>query len=240
MKKVGFIAIVAALLVSGVAPPYAQAHEDTHEHSEAEHSRMTNDTISNTTSDREPTNTTSVQREEWRTKKQEALSRVQSHREQIQLKREKMIQELEARRTEKRTMLAEKRLELCEQRQTRINQLIDKSSATARERLAFIQSFESRVVEFYEREGLDSSEYEAAVTLVNEREATATAAIEVIEGTSFECSRVDGENPSREIKQMHATKVASLNEYRDSVKQLIRIVKAAYEQQSTAVEGSAS
>ena len=168
----------------------------------------------------------------------DAKEHVKNQKEQIELHRSELKQNLETTRTDRKAELTDKRLELCEQRQAKINELIAASAKVGRERLAHIQQVETKVKDFYERKDLSSSEYDAAVTMINEKETVAVAAVEVAESQKFDCAKVDGDKPSGEIKSLHEAKRTALNDYRDSVKQLIRIVKTAA--QTKAGEGDAS
>lgn len=161
-----------------------------------------------------------------------------SQKEQIEQRRSELKQEIESSRAARKTELTDKRLELCQQRQSKINELLAGSAKVGRERLTHIQSVKAKVKDFYTRKNLTSSEYDAALAVVDEKEAAAVAAVEVVETQKFDCAKVDGSKPSGEIKTMHEAKHSALNDYRDSVKQLIQIVKAAA--QAKADEGSAS
>lgn len=178
-------------------------------------------------------------RNELKDARVQAAETVKSQKEQIETRRAELKQRLETARSERKAELSDKRLELCQQRQDKINQLIAASAKFGRERLTHIQNVEARVKEFYSRKNLASTEYDAALSVVDEKEALATAAVEVVESQTFECTKVDGSKPSGEIKSLHETKHQALNDYRDSLKQLIQIVKAAA-QAVKADDGSAS
>jgi len=162
---------------------------------------------------------------------------VLSHKERIEQHRSELKQKIEASHVERKIALKDKRLELCEKRQGKINGLIASSAKMSREQLAHIQEVESKVKDFYSRKELVSAEYDSAAALVDEKEALAVAAVEVAESQKFDCAKVDGEKPSGEIKSLHETKRSALKDYRDSVKQLIQIVKAAHK---ASVNGGAS
>ena len=106
--------------------------------------------------------------------------------------------------------------------------LIDKSIAVGREKLTRIQSFEQRIKDFYVNQALASEGYEAAVASVDEKEAAAIAALDVIDDRDFNCELVDGDKPSDSIRSAHEAKRMALNEYRAGIKQLMAVVRQAF------------
>lgn len=224
MNKILAVAVIG-LLVLGVASP-AYAHEG-HDHTEStanaleDAKKRADEAKEKLKAEAEST------RESIKQKREELKARFKTHKEQIQYERDELKQKITASRTENKQKLADKRLELCQKKQDKINGHIEASAKFGRERLARIQSVEERVKEFYDRQQLSSSEYETAVILVDEKEAAAIAAIELVETQSFDCTKVDATKPSGEIKELHKAKFEALNVYRDSVKQLIQIVKSA-------------
>lgn len=239
MKKIGLMILAGMLFITTATP--VLAHEGSTEHNTTEHAEVAEreSEVRDDSTEQMSNEVTAERKEEWRSDKRELQDRIKSYREQIQLKHEKMRSEMEAKRAERKSALADKRLATCQERQAKINELIAKSAAFGRERLTYIQKVEERVHEFYSREELSSSEYEAAAELVNQKEANAEAAIEFAESSTFNCTEADGDNPAGEIKSLHEAKRTALNEYRDSVKQIIQIVKSAYTSSNDS-EGSAS
>lgn len=230
------IGIVAALLVAGLATP-AFAH-DGHNHSEPLREKLSEATSRTQQAVQETHESVKSARDELKEKRSEIKDLLKEHKTQIQARRAELKQKIETTRTERKTELVEKRLELCQERQVKINQLVASSAKIGRERLARIQKVESNVKDFYNRQALTSSEYLAATALVDEKEAIAIAAVEVAESQQFDCTKVDGDNPSGELKTLRVARHDALNNYRDSTKQLIQIVKAAFKAKSS--EGSSS
>ena len=223
MKKIG-ISIVIGLLILGVSSP-VQAHEqlggpssrwrEEVESRVKERMQLTRDEVNEV-------------REEVRSKRVEIKQRFTSQKEAIEQRRTELKQHIEAKRSERKAKLADKRLQLCTKRQAKINELVTRSVRISTDRLARVQQIEDSVRDFYTSHSLESAEYEAAIELVEEKEANAIAAIDVTKANEFACTKVDAKDPAGEIKMLHKTKVQALNEYRDHVKQLVQIVKAAY------------
>lgn len=223
MRKFG-IGMIIGLLILGVSSP-VQAHEPVGESTSRWREEVESRMKERMQSTREKVKKT---REEIRNKRVEMRQRFQSQKEAIESRRAELKQEVETKRTERRAVLSDKRLKLCKERQAKINELMARSVRISNDRFARIRQVENNVRDFYAHHSLDSTEYDAATALVDEKEAGAVAAIEVTETNEFVCQKVDANDPAGEIRILHKAKVQALNEYRDNVKQLIQIVKAAY------------
>ena len=231
-----FVTAVASLLVIGMATPVF-AHDGS-DHSEPLSEKL-NDTKSRVAETIKDTNESAKSvRDELKVKRNEAQEFKKTQKEKITEQRTALKQEIDTTRTERKTELKDKRLALCQEREDKINELVATSAKAGRERLAHIQKVEKNVKEFYSRQKLESSEYDAASVLVDEKESIAEAAVQVTETQEFSCSKVDGDNPSGELKTLHDAKREALNNYRDSVKQLVQIVKSA--RSDAPAKGSAS
>ncbi len=230
------IGVLSGLLVIGMTTPALALEGDTSSDSSSSSASGVQSRVNE--ANQEAREKVKSAREDLEKKRAEAKSLIADQKTQIQEKRTELEQKVEQSRTERKAALKEKRLELCKEREAKINELISSSAKVGSERLARIQAIEARVIEFYEREALVSTEYDAAAALVDEKESSAVAAVEVVESQRFECSKVDGNNPSGELKTLHTAKREALDSYRDSVKQLVQIVKAA--RQAKSAEGSAS
>ena len=230
------VGAMVALFIAGIATPVlARDGQDdetspstpptTTQNNEAEQKSQTEQRLNNTRSKIEATREQA--RERMNEVHNEVEDTIKSQKDQIESRKAELKQRIESERSERKSELTDKRLELCQQRQDKINELMAASAKFGRERLTHIQAVEARVKEFYTNKALTSTEYDAALTVVDEKEALAVAAVEVTESQDFDCTKVDGSKPSGEIRTVHEAKYTALNDYRDSVKQLIQIVKAA-------------
>lgn len=155
--------------------------------------------------------------------------RVKSERERVEDKKTEFREELKLDKVERKQKLEGRRLAQCQNREGSINGLMKKSANVGKERLAKIQQYETGIKNFYTEQGLSSDAYEAAVALVDERKTAAVAAVDVVEAHKFDCGTMDGAAPSGELKQMRVAKRQALDEYRGSVKALLKVVKDAFE-----------
>ena len=219
MKRTLIIPALTAVVVLGVAVP-AYAHEGAE----------TNDdnggivkTVENTVNNAEDTVTTTV---DDTTKT--LTERLKEQRERIEQRRAELEDELKQKKEERKEKLEGRRLARCQNREETINALLDKSVVLGKERLARIQRIEEGVKAFYEKQQLSSSDYDAVLQTVDEKEAAAVAALDVIEAEDFNCDEIDGAKPSDTIHTTHEAKRAALKEYRDSVQQLIKLVRQAF------------
>lgn len=149
-------------------------------------------------------------------------------RSQVEQKRAKLQERLEKKLSERKEKLEGRRLAQCQNRQEMVNRLMIKSQEVGKNRLAKIQHLEEGVKAFYVKQELASDAYDTAVAVADEKEAAAVAALDVLATLKFDCSKVDGTNPSGVLKEAHHTKRQALDEYRKSVKQLFVVVREAF------------
>jgi len=218
MKRTLIIPALTAVVVVAVAAP-AYAHEDTTEQNDDNGGlvKTVENTVTRTTDDTKESLTSLRDRIEARkTELEDKLKQTQEHRQEN---------------------LEVSRLAQCQNREAAINSLLDKSVAIGKARLAKIQGIENGVKAFYEKQQLSSTEYDAVLQTVDEKQAAAVAALEVVENEDFSCSEVDGAKPSDTIRSAHEAKRTALNEYRASVQQLIKVVRQAFVAKVQAAEG---
>ena len=165
--------------------------------------------------------------------------RVKSQQEQIESRKEELKQKLDQKATERKAKLEGARLAQCQNRQDNINELIGKSVTNDRERLQRIQRFEEGIKAFYEKQELTSEAYDPAVQKVDQAEAGAIAALDIIANQEFDCLMVDGVKPSDTIKSVHESKREALKAYRDNVEELLKVVREAFAQKKDEVGDAA-
>ena len=150
-----------------------------------------------------------------------------SQLEQIRERRQALLEDYAERKDEVKERLKGARLAKCENREAKINELIDRGVNNSRKLLAAIQRVEEGVKNFYEKHELSSGEYEAAAQNTDDKETAAIAVIDAIGEQDFSCENVDGEKPARTLHDLHKQRRAALVEYRQSVKELMAVVRKA-------------
>lgn len=155
---------------------------------------------------------------------------VLSREEQITAKKLELQEKLAQRLEDRKAKLEGRRLAKCENRQAAINKLIDKSASTGQAKFDRIKAFKDGIIGFYTDQSLKSDQYESLLADVESKEAGAQAALETMADQTFECSMVDGTDPSATIKQVHESKRESLKDYRDSVQALLENVRTTFAQ----------
>ncbi|HRJ06340.1 MAG TPA: hypothetical protein PK096_04105 [Candidatus Saccharibacteria bacterium] len=151
-----------------------------------------------------------------------------TQKERIEARRAELKAELENRRETIKQRLEGRRLAVCENREERINALIDKGVETSKKRLAAIQRVEEGVKKFYANQELSHEGYDSAVANVEAKEADAIAAIDTVADVNFDCSSVDEEKPAHTVRDLHKQRRDALKAYRQSVKELIAVVREAF------------
>lgn len=217
MKQMLIIPALTAIVVLGMAAPaYARGGDSTSStdnHGDLAETAQTVD--NNVSSDTESAASDSA-------------SHAKTLSERIEARTTELENELNEKKEAHKEKLAGRRLEQCQNRQANINSLLNKSVTIGRDRLARIQSIEDGVKAFYVNQHLSSAQYDATLQAVDEKQAAATAALNVIDAQPFDCSQVDGAKPSDTIKTTFALKRNALKDYRDSVQELIRVVRQAF------------
>lgn len=158
--------------------------------------------------------------------------RVLSQKDRIEQRRAELKEKLEMKAENRREMLEGKRLAKCQSKQAEINQLLDSSSTVGNRHLENLQRLEEKVSAFAAKKSIASETYTTALATADEKEAAAIAALEVMDTQNFDCSSVDGSDPASGVKEMRQAKRAALGAYRDSVIELIHVVKQEFAVQS--------
>lgn len=163
--------------------------------------------------------------------------RVAAQREKIETRKAELEAKLRQKQAERMERLEGRRLALCQNRETKINELLDKSAEVGKNHLSRVQRFEEGVKRFYQAKELSDASYDTVVATVDEKEAAAIAALSVLDATQFDCLTLDGASPASSIKESRETKRFALREYRDSVIELLHTVKRAFaDTQSTSTQ----
>ncbi|MBC7512609.1 hypothetical protein H7142_03055 [Candidatus Saccharibacteria bacterium] len=153
----------------------------------------------------------------------------QENRKQLLEERKNELSErIEQRNAERKTKLEGRRLAQCQNRQEAINALMVKGTENGRRHFENIASFEAQVLAFAEKKSVSGGVYDAALTDVAEKKNYAENALSVIGQQEFDCENLDGAKPSEGVKTIREAKRDALRAYRDSVIQLIKIVKAEF------------
>jgi hypothetical protein len=155
---------------------------------------------------------------------------LKSQKERIESRKSELREKLEAKAAERKERLEGRRLAQCQNRQTNINELMDKSANAGRDKLVRIQGFEQAIKDFYAKQELSSESYDAAVATVDAREAEAIAALDTMDSWQYDCEAIDGKRPTQDIQLNRQAKREGLKAYRDSVQELLKIVREAFTQ----------
>lgn len=215
IQKVIIVAVAAIAILAGTSPAYAEREGVLSEttHGATDKLESTTKTVVDDTA-----KTVSKVEDSVLTQKE----RVEAHKAEL---RDKLSQQAAARKEK----LEGRRLAQCENRQKHINDLLDKSLANGRLQLDNIQRVQQRVTEFYAKQKLASTDYEAALVKADTAKANALATFDVMGDQTFDCQTVDGAKPSLFIQETHQAKKDALDAYRQSVIELIHVTKQAFE-----------
>jgi hypothetical protein len=151
-----------------------------------------------------------------------------SQKERIEARKTELKQRLEAKATERKERLEGRRLAQCQNRQTNINELMDKSANVGREKLARIQGFEQAIKDFYVKQELTTAAYDDVVASVDAAEGEAIAALDAMDSWQYDCEAIDGQRPTEQIQLNREAKREGLKAYRDSVQELLKVVREAF------------
>lgn len=230
-----FVSLGAAALMVAVmtAPAYAQGGSDdstTSGNTVENILRKTTETVTTTVDDTTKSATDDAKA---------TTTSVKTLREQIEAKRAELKSEIQQKLDARKQKLEGRRLAQCENRQASINNLISKSAQIGQDRLTLIKDFETRAMEFATKKNLANADIEAAKEAADAAEADATAAVDVMSSTTFDCSMIDGANPTENIKTTREAKHTALKDYRAAVVHLIQVIKSAFSAQQSSEETGA-
>lgn len=167
---------------------------------------------------------------------QTVSDKVTAQREQVEQRKAELRLKLEQRASERKEKLEGRRLAQCQNRQTRINELMIKSADVSQRHLENVRKFEESIRTFAAKKSIESETFISLAQEVDEKEAAAEAALEVTATQKFDCSTLDAQMPSGELKTARETKRTALQDYRESVIQLIKLVKQEFAQTQSAKE----
>lgn len=168
--------------------------------------------------------------DEVRSTAEAADEKVKSQKEQIEGRKAELREKIEARAAERKERLEGRRLAQCQNRQADINQLMGKSAELGREKLGRIQGYEQAIKDFYVKQQLSIETYEAATLAVDAKEAEAIAALDTMDAWQYDCDEIDAKRPTQDIQSNREAKRNGLKAYRDSVKELLTVVREAFTQ----------
>ena len=140
-----------------------------------------------------------------------------------------------ARRLAAETRLTDAKLRVCQNRQAAITNIMTRISDRGQKQLDLFSGIATRVENFYATKGKTLSNYDTLVADVKAKQAAAQNSVDKIKSssTSFNC---DGTNPmgiADSFKSMLKIEIASLNDYKTSIKNLIVGVKSVESTQAT-------
>ncbi len=169
-----------------------------------------------------------------------AASTVKEHvtaqREQLDARKAELKQKLELKADARKEKLEGRRLAQCQNRQARINELMVKSSDVSNRHLENIQKFEASVTTFAEKKSINSEAFVTQLAKVDGNEELAKEAIKVTAEQQFDCLSVDAQLPAGTLKAAREEKRGALRDYRQSVIDLIKIVKQEFAQTQASKE----
>lgn len=237
-RKLVLTSLAAFLVVAVAAPAYAQGGSDDGTTKTNETAEHTVNTATNTVSPTDDDSTTKVP-DDASGKNDDPKTSLRSQRQEIEAKRASLKSEIQSKLDARKEKLAGRRLAQCQNRQESINNLISKSAQIGKDRVAIIKDVETKVKDFYAKKNLSSPDYDTALAAADSAEASAQAAVDVMGTTTFDCTSIDGANPSETIKATQEAKHQALVTFRAAVVHLIQVVKAAHAtQQSSASNGA--
>ncbi len=120
---------------------------------------------------------------------------------------------------------------LCEAREKNIQNTMSRLSNRGQKQIDLYSGIATRVENFYTAKKLSISNYDALVADVNAKKAAAQSAVEAVKSATpnFHCDKDDPKGVAGDFKAKVNARNAALKAYRESVRNLIKAVKAAAE-----------
>jgi len=163
-----------------------------------------------------------------------AIERTEAEQKSAELKQkaEEVRQRVSGIRIESKQRLDDTKRRVCASHQASINKLISHVIGQRQKQIDHVGEIATRVQNFYVKQGHELANYDALVSDVNMKKAVAQAALDAAKpNTAFSC---DGDGPKAELqafRDKRSVVVATIKEYRQSVKNLIVGVKSVQSDQ---------
>ncbi|HLG90599.1 MAG TPA: hypothetical protein VI336_00320 [Candidatus Saccharimonadales bacterium] len=121
------------------------------------------------------------------------------------------------------------KLKACENREKAINNILDRLAKRGERRLNVYSVIADRVQAFYEKKGLNVSNYDELLTDVNAKKAAAQAAVDEIKAdeVDFACDGTDPKGAAAGFKEDLKAEINALHAYQQSIKDLIVAIKTS-------------
>ncbi|HEX8390219.1 MAG TPA: hypothetical protein VF597_02275 [Candidatus Saccharimonadales bacterium] len=151
--------------------------------------------------------------------------RAQRAVEEAKQKQAEMEQKAAERRAAVANKLTDDRAKRCNERQAEINRALDSRAQAATRVLGRFESIQQRLLAYVSKNSLDVSQENALLTVMNDRQSSAQAAVKTLAAADFNCADANAASPGQVVKgQVDAAKVA-LREYREAIKAYAQAVK---------------
>ncbi len=155
--------------------------------------------------------------------------------------REAAKQKAEEAKAQAKERLSGEREKRCSERESKVNEIISRSSTRGKNALAKFQTFQQRIESFVSEKSLTVESYETLLATAKAQEAAAVAAVEAAGATTFKCADQDSTNVGGTVSGVVTSQHQALKDYREALKALIKAVKAAAEaQKPTTTDDSAA
>ncbi|MEX0881654.1 MAG: hypothetical protein WEC17_00070 [Candidatus Saccharimonadales bacterium] len=121
------------------------------------------------------------------------------------------------------------KLKACENRERIINNILDRLAKRGERRLNVYSAITDRVQVFYEKKGLNVSNYDELLADISAKKAVAQAAVDEIRAdeVDFACDGTDPKGAAAGFKEDLKAEIKALHVYQQSIKDLIVAIKTS-------------
>lgn len=160
-------------------------------------------------------------------------TRTESISSEISEKRAALEQKIADKKAEANNRLKGRRATTCQTREESINHLLQKRIDTAQEKLDKLTVVQDKLESIVDTHSLTVENAAALTTIMDDRRASTSAAIEAADVLVFECAATDATKPGKIIID-HMTSVReALKDYQTSLKDYVSAIKASAGQEKT-------
>lgn len=171
---------------------------------------------------------------------QSATDVVAERRQEIETKRQTIEQKV----AEKKAAIAEKlsgqRAERCAQKQDAINRVLDTRTSAAQRHFDKFKAIQDKLQAFVTDKELNVENASAMELIMNDKQASAQAAIDAVNAANFDCASADAAAPGRIVMEQIATAKQALKDYRTAIKDYAVAVRTAATPPSSSTEPEAT
>lgn len=157
----------------------------------------------------------------------EQAKQARERAKQLQEEAKKRVEAAKQRAEERSGKLADTKLRICKNRESNVNNLMDRITTRGEKQLELIDKIVERTQKYKTDKNLTVANYDTLLAAANAKKVAAQAAAEAVEAgkVAFKCDGTDPKGNAAVFKQLMQGQVEAIKAYRSSAIELLKAVK---------------